>query len=370
MRVAIAHDYLNQYGGAERVLEAIMEIFPKAPVYTLLYDEARTLGRFQKYDIRPSFLNRFEAARNHHRRFIPVFPLVQELTRLDDDFDLVISSSAGFAKGIRCGKARHISYCHTPLRYAWEPDYLNGYSGFGNPLMKILAKPALSALRWWDFNAARNVDVFLANSGFIADRIKNYYKRDALVLHPPVDTKKFYYNPKSYQLKAKSYFLMAGRFLHYKRFDLGIAAFNHLNLPLKIVGAGPEFVNLQKIAKSPLIEFVPFVDSTAKLRDLYNNASALIFPQVEDFGLAAAEAQACGTPVIAYRGGGAREIVQEGKTGIFFDRQTPEAIIEAVLKFSKFSFRRAGISKTALRFSKDNFKKKLMAIIIKTLQLQ
>ena len=174
MRVAIAHDYLNQYGGAERVLEAIMEIFPKAPVYTLLYDEARTLGRFQKYDIRPSFLNRFEAARNHHRRFIPVFPLVQELTRLDDDFDLVISSSAGFAKGIRCGKARHISYCHTPLRYAWEPDYLNGYSGFGNPLMKILAKPALSALRWWDFNAARNVDVFLANSGFIADRIKNY----------------------------------------------------------------------------------------------------------------------------------------------------------------------------------------------------
>lgn len=366
MRVAIAHDYLNQYGGAERVLETILEIFPKAPIYTLLYDEARTLGRFQKYDIRPSFLNRFEMARNHHRRFIPIFPLAQELMNIGNDFDLVISSSAGFAKGIRRGQARHISYCHTPLRYAWEPDYLNGYGFFGNPLMKILAKPALAALRWWDFRAAQKVDVFMANSKFIAERIKKYYKRDSIVLHPPVDTKKFYYRPAtSYKLKAKSYYLMAGRFLHYKRFDLGIEAFNHLKLPLKIVGSGPEFFNLQKLIKSPLIEFVPFVDSAVKLRDLYSNASALIFPQVEDFGLVAAEAQACGLPVIAYRGGGAREIVIEGKTGIFFDRQTPEAVIEVVLKFSKMCFRRSVITKTAQRFSKENFKKRLTEIINK-----
>ncbi|MBI2591428.1 MAG: glycosyltransferase [Candidatus Brennerbacteria bacterium] len=363
MRVAIAHDYLNQYGGAERVLEAIMEIFPKAPVYTLLYDEARTLGRFQKYDVRPSFLNRFEAARNHHRRFIPIFPLAQELMNIGNNFDLLISSSAGFAKGIRCGQTRHISYCHTPLRYAWEPDYLDGYSGFGNPLMKILAKPALQALRWWDFRASRKVDVFLANSEFIAKRIKNYYNREADVLYPPVDTKKFYYKVKGQKSKVKGYYLMAGRFLHYKRFDLGIAAFNHLKLPLKIIGAGPEFFNLQKMVKSPFIEFISFVDSATRLRDLYSNASALIFPQIEDFGLVAAEAQACGLPVIAYRGGGAKEIIQEGKTGIFFDRQTPEAIIESVLKFSKIRFRRASISKTAQRFSKENFKAKFKEIL-------
>lgn len=369
MRVAIAHDYLNQYGGAERVLETILEIFPKAPVFTLLYDEARTLGRFQKYDIRPSFLNRFEAARNRHRGFIPVFPLVQEFMNIGNDFDLLISSSAGFAKGIRCGQARHISYCHTPLRYAWEPDYLDGYGFFGNPLMQILAKSALAALRWWDFRAAKKVDVFLANSNFIAERIKKYYRRDAVVLHPPVDTKKFYYkSAHSHKLKAKSYYLMAGRFLHYKRFDLGIEAFNHLKLPLKIIGAGPEFFNLQKIVKSPLIEFIPFVDSAAKLRDLYSGAAALIFPQVEDFGLVAAEAQACGLPAIAYRGGGAIEIIQEGKTGIFFDRQTPEAVIEAVLKFSKMRFRRAAISKSAERFSKENFKKRFFTIVHKNFE--
>lgn len=359
MKVAIAHDYLNQYGGAERVVEVLCEMFPGAPIYTLLYDKQKTFSYFKNKKIHASFLNRLQFAKNHHRLFIPFLPLVQHSLNLKKKFDLIVSSSASYAKGIRHSGGFHICYCHTPIRYAWEENYLDGYAAFRNPISKIVTKPARAWLRWWDKRAAKNVDIFLANSNFIADKIKKYYNREAVVLYPPVDTSIFY---RDENISQGNYYLMVGRMLHYKRFDLGIEAFNRLGLTLKIIGGGSELNKLKAIAKSN-IEFLPFLKDVSKLRKIYNGAKALIFPQVEDFGLVAAEAQACGLPVLAYQDGGAKEIIIDGKTGLFFNKQTPEAVVSAVNKFQAQSFLREAISANAARFSKENFKKKFLEIL-------
>jgi len=360
-KVALMHDYLNQCGGAERVLEVLAEIFPEAPIYTLFYDEKKTRGYFANRVKKTSFLD-FSIVRNNHRAFIPLLPLASNNLKLGPHYDLVVSSSAGYAKGFNFKNAFHICYCHTPLRYAWEKNYLRGLDLFRLPALKTLAKPVRAALRHWDKKASRQVDIFIANSYFTAKKINNFYNREAEVIYPPIDLGKFYPEPKS---KTGDYFLMVGRLLHYKRFDLGIKAFNRLGFPLKIVGEGPELSKLKSLVKSPLIEFLPFVESLDELRKIYSQARALIFPQVEDFGLVAAEAQACGLPIIGYNAGGLKEIVKEGKTGLFFNEQTPESLIKAVYFFEKIDFSRPKIVQNAQRFSKENFKSKFQEIINK-----
>lgn len=364
MRVAIFHDYLNQFGGAERVLQTLLELFPEADLYTLLYDERKTKGLFRNRVKKTSFLD-FKWLRNHHRLFIPLMPFAAKLMRIHDGYDLIVSSTAGYAKGFSCHsnphRSYHISYCHSPLRYAWEESYLKNLPLAPRPLKEFVGRPIAKWLRSWDKRAAQKVNVFIANSEFIAQKIKAYYGRESLVIHPPVDLEKFYYNP---ELKTENYYLMAGRLLYYKGFDLGILAFNHLGLPLKIVGLGPEVRKLKKLAVSPLIEFVPSV-SDEELRKIYGNAKALIFPQIEDFGLVAAEAQACGLPVIAFNGGGAKEIIEDGKTGLFFEQQTATAIAAAVKEFEKLPFDRKYIASRAKRFSKKEFKKKIAEVINK-----
>lgn len=356
MKVALVHDYLNQYGGGERVLETLMEMFPEAPVYTLFYDKEKTGGRFDGRVARTSFLD-FPLARKNHRLFIPFMPLAASSLNLGDKYDLIISDTAGFAKGIRydAAKTKHLSYIHTPLRYAWEQEnYLGAVLSKAN---LFVSKPLLNYLKKWDYRAGQKPDTLLANSKFIAGKIKNYYGRDSVVAHPPVDGEKFY---REIAKGAKPlYYLAVGRLLHYKRFDLVVEAFAKLGLPLKIVGVGPEMGKLvtrafQKKAKN--IEFLSFVDNEHELRQLYNGAKALIFPQVEDFGLVAAEAQACGVPVIAYAAGGATEIVEDGVSGVLFNRQTPEAIAAAVQSFESIKFSRPKIAKLARRFSKENFR--------------
>ncbi|MBI3045931.1 MAG: glycosyltransferase [Candidatus Harrisonbacteria bacterium] len=355
MKVALVHDYLNQYGGAERVLETFAEIFPDAPIYTLFYDKKNTFGRFEGRIKSTSFLNQPAVIKNH-RPFIPIMPLAAAQINLGSEYDLVLSSSAGYAKGVRYnGHTFHIAYCHTPLRYAWEFDeYLDWH-----PILKLAASPAAWYLRLWDRYAGQKPKIILANSGYIAGKIKNYYGRQAEVIYPPVDLKLFYRDPK---IKKGGYFLAAGRFLHYKKFDLAIQAFNRLNLPLLIAGDGPELENLKKIAKSPKIHFLPFAGES-ELRALYNGAEALIFPQIEDFGLVAAEAQACGTPVIAYGQGGAREIIEDGVTGILFHQQTADELTFAVKKFLLSSFDPNIIRESAKRFSKTKFKSKIFNIV-------
>ncbi len=351
MKVALIHDYLNQWGGAERVLQVLAEMFPEAHIYTLLHDPANLGGRFDGKVIRTSFLD-FDLARKNHRWFIPLMPLAADFMSLKDKYDLVISDTAGFAKGVSAGGAKHLSYCHSPLRYAWEPEYISSKlkvlnHKLINPAVKIL----LAYLRAWDREASRRPHLTLANSHFIGGKIKKYYGLDAEVLYPPVDTKFFSYDAKH---KRGDYFLAVGRLMHYKKFDLVIDAFNKLGLPLKIAGHGPEEKFLMSLTAKFPVEFIAN-PGDAELRDLYRGARALIFPQVEDFGMVAAEALSCGAPVVAFAAGGSLEMVEDGKNGLLFHEQTPEALAETILKADKKRWSRKAIAASAAKFSRGNF---------------
>jgi glycosyltransferase involved in cell wall biosynthesis len=367
MRVALVHDYLNQYGGAEKVLEAFLEIFPDAPIYTLLYDKKIVNKFFLKNKIKTSFLQKIPLVRKHHRIFPPLMPLAIEKLDLSD-YDLVVSDSAAFGKGIITKPdTLHICYCHTPIRYAWDDShkYIKEFSMF--KLAKLFVPVFMNYLRLWDREAAYRVDKFICNSNFVAQRIKKYYKQESEVIYPPVDIKNFGLSDKNEAASpAKSgvnYFLMVGRLLPYKRFDMAIEAFNKLELPLKIIGNGPEMKKLKKMANWN-IEFLGEVDSK-DLRKHYQDCQALIFPQEEDFGIVALEAMACGRPVIAYRGGGALESILEGKTGLFFDEQTVDSLVDAVKGFNASKFDSKTIYQHALKFDKENFKEKIKEFIDK-----
>lgn len=358
------HDYLNQFGGAERVLLALLEIFPNADLYTLLYDDKKTFGFFRKNIKKTSFLD-IPLVRRKHRAFIPLMPFAARLLKVDEDYDLVISSTAGYAKGFNVIHRRsdsnpfHVSYCHSPLRYAWEIDYLKNLEISPWPFHKSVFHPVAKIFRRWDKRMSRNVNLFIANSRHIADKVRSYYGRDSLVIYPPVDTDVFYPEPTA---PRKDYYLMAGRLLYYKGFDLGIKAFNKLKKPLKVVGAGPEIQKLRELADPDYIEFIPFLGDE-ELRRTYSDAKALVFPQIEDFGLVAAEAVSCGTPVIAYNQGGGREIVKHRETGFLFDEQSVEALIEAIRDFEGISFDRARIARAAKIFSKEHFKEEIGRVL-------
>lgn len=362
MKIVLVHDYLNQYGGAERVLETLAEMFPAAPIYTLLYDEAKTFGRFRGRVEQTSFLD-YPLVSRRHRCFIPLFPLAASRLRVPDEYDLIISSTAGYAKGVAYSRAKHLAYCHTPLRYAWEPSYLNSQFPISNFQFGRAARSALAPLLWylrrWDYRAGQRPDVILANSRFIAEKIRRAYGREAEVVHPPVDASVFYPDPSA---PKRNRYLAAGRMLHYKRFDLAVDAFNELGLPLTIAGDGPELQNLRRRAKSH-IEFLPFISDTRELRRVYSSAKALIFPQVEDFGLTAAEAIACGTPVIAYDAGGAKEIVEDGENGVLFPAQTRAALAAAVRRFETLRFDPATVAASAKKFSKETFVERMDAVV-------
>jgi len=351
MKVAIVHDYLNQYGGAERVLEAFLEIFPEAHLYTLFHDKKRTDGRFVSSVFKTSFLDNPLVWRKH-RFFIPFMPLAMGKMKLADSYDLVISATAGYAKGINfldSNKSFHVSYCHTPIRYAWEFDKY-----FKNPFFR-LCKPAFSALQRWDYKTAQRPDVLVANSGFIAKKIKSYYGRDALVIHPPVWDKRFSHKG-DLENQDKRYYLSVGRLLHYKKVDLVVEAFKNLGKNLRVVGTGPELNRLKEYARGfPNIEFLGSI-SDEDLSGLYMGAKALIVPQVEDFGIVSTEALTLGVPVIAYAAGGSLEIVDDGVTGLFFYNQRASDIISTVRQFERMSFSADIIKKSSEKFSFEAFK--------------
>lgn len=352
MRVALVHDYLNQWGGAERVLEVLAQIFPEADIYTLFHDPASTQGKFAGRVAKTSFLD-YPIVHKNHRWFIPLMPLAAEFLRIPDKYDLIISATAGFSKGMRLPKGvKHLSYCHTPLRYAWEPDYVKSKLKIKNSkVLRFGLAAVLSYLRSWDLEASRKPHMTIANSEFIAQKIQKYYGLEVPVLYPPIDTKFWNYDP---QIRRGDYFLAVGRLMHYKKFDLIVDAFNKLKLPLKIAGSGPEEKFLMSLTAKFPVEFIAN-PTDIELRDLYRGARALIFPQVEDFGMVAAEAAACGTPVVAFASGGALEIVEDGKTGILFSEQTSEALIAAVEKADQKRWIRKNIAVSAAKFSRKNF---------------
>ena len=355
MKVALVHDYLVQYGGAERVLAELSLLFPQAPIYTLLYDEQHTGGAFSHTTIHTSFLQNVVRKKAYYRLFSFLMPLAMEQFDLSE-YDLVISSSASFAKGVITREhTTHICYCHTPMRFAYAPYQNIAGESLYPRLLKGFPPFILPYMRLWDTHSAARVDRFVCNSLFIQKKIQTYYNQKAQVIYPPVNVHRF-----SIQ-EPEDYFLVVGRFLPYKRIDLAVDACNELGRRLLIVGDGPEYKRLKKKA-GPTIQFVGRV-SDARLAGLYARAQALIFPQEEDFGIVAIESMACGRPVIAFQSGGALEYIQDAKTGVFFKEQSVESLKQAMRRSMDISFDARYIREHAMQFDRQVFQRNLKTYI-------
>ncbi|MBI4726242.1 glycosyltransferase [candidate division TA06 bacterium] len=347
-RIALVHDYLNQYGGAERVLEAIHGLFPQAPVYTLLYDQAKLPDHFKLWEIRASFLNRMPGRRRHYQKMLPLFPLAIESFDLRD-YDIVISSSNAWAKGaVTSGRTFHLCYIHTPMRFV--RDWYHHIPFEHNALTNVFLLPLLNRIRGWDTASAARPDCYISNSNEVQDRVSKYYRRPSQVIYPPVNTD--FFRPADAP-PGGDYFLTVSRLKPYKRLDLAVKAFNEMDLKLTIVGEGSELNKLKKMA-GPKIKLAGRV-SDMQLLNYYQNCRALVFPGLEDFGIAPVEAQSCGRPVIAYGKGGCRETVIDKGTGILFSRQTEAGLMEAVRSFKPEDFDRQAIRRHALSFDRKIF---------------
>lgn len=323
MRVAVVHDWLNGMRGGEKVLEAILEIYPQATIYTLFHEHGKVSPLIESHCIVTSWLNDIPGVYRYYRNLLPLFPSAVESWDLSE-FDLVISSSHAVAKGVRAGNATHICYCHTPMRYVWdaEDDY-----AFGAIRGRILSA-LRPRLQHWDCEAANRVDHFIANSRFVRERIRTYYGRDADVIHPPINT--HFFTPPAHS-ERKDYYLSVGAQVSYKRFDLVVKGFNKLDRRLIIAGSGPELIKLRKMARSN-IDIRGWV-TDEELRRLYRGAKGLVLAAREDFGMVSVEAQACGCPVIAFSAGGSSETVQDGKNGILFAEQHVDDLVRAIRRF-------------------------------------
>jgi len=357
IKVALVHDWLTGRRGGEKVLEVLAEIFPRAPIYTLIHFPGSQAPDIEKRIIRTSFLQRLPFLKGHYRSYLPLFPLAAELFDLQE-YELVISSSHCVVKGvIPRPDALHISYIHSPMRYAWN-QYFAYFSPRKIPVFsRILIPPVIHYLRLWDESASARVDHFLANSVNVARRIQKYYRRDADVVPAPVDTEFF----RPADGRPEDYYLIVSALVPYKMIDLAIAAFNRFGGRLKIVGQGPDDKKLRRLAGANT-EFLGAVDSPSLLC-LYQNARALILPGEEDFGITALEAEACGTPVIALGRGGALETVIAEKTGLFFPELKVESLLAVLDKFQGLEFNKTEVRSHAMKFSRDIFKEKVQAYI-------
>ena len=355
-KVALVYDRVNSWGGAERVLLALNKIFPTAPLYTSVYNKKTAPWAKVFPSVVPSFLQNIPFAKTRHELLPFLMPLAFESFDLSN-FDLVISVTSEAAKGIITKPGtRHICYCLTPTRYLWS-----GYEEyFKNTTRRRLVEPIIKYLRSWDLVAAQRPDVMVGISEEVCGRIKKYHNREAKLIYPPVELN---YTPirMSVYSGSEPYYLVVSRLVPYKKVDLVIDVFNRLNKQLVIVGDGSEMSKLQNMARRN-IKFTGKV-SEEELGDYYSRCKALIFPQHEDFGIVAVEAQLFGKPVIAYKKGGALETVVEGKTGVFFDHQTVESRTGAVNKFERMSFNPSDCIKNGQKFSFENFKKEFDTLI-------
>ena len=359
MKTALVHDYLAQAGGAERVAAAFHTMFPLAPLYTSVYDGKATLPVFENVDVRTSFLQKWPfSLRRFHKLALPYYPAAFE--RFDfTGYDLVLSSSSSFAKGIVTPpETCHICYCHTPSRFIWrQQEYL--YQSPFSRLVMGLINPIINNLRSWDVEGAQRVDYFVANSYNVARRIRKFYRRDvAAVIYPPVETRKF--TPVGAS-EVGNHFLVVSRLLNYKRVDLAVAACNRLGLPLRIVGIGPDLPALKRIA-GPTIQFLGRLSDQEVAQELAR-CKALIFPGEEDFGLTPVECMASGRPVVAYGAGGALETVVEGETGLFFREQTVDSLVKALKAMEALSFSTEVLRNHALSFDIGVFEARLRCLI-------
>lgn len=361
MKVAIIHDWLTGMRGGERVLEAICELYPEADIFTLVYKKGTVGGVIEEHPIYESFINRFPLAATKYRHYLPLFPTAIEKFDLRQ-YDLVISSSHCAAKGvITKPNTVHISYVHSPMRYVWDLYYDYFSKAQTNALTRTFIAVCANYLRTWDVASAQRIDLIIANSNFVAKRIKKYWGKEAIVINPPVDISRF----KSVAHKSE-YYLIVSALVPYKRIDIAVEAFNHNGLPLKIVGSGPEISRLQKLAKSN-IEFLGS-PSDKEVVNLYAKAKAFIFPGEEDFGITPLEAMASGTPVIAYGSGGALETVINGQTGIYFSQQTAQSLQGALDQLDSVTWSNEVMKQQATKFSKQHFKTQLRRSIAQAIK--
>ena len=357
MKVALVHDYLNQMGGAERVVMAFHEIFPDAPIYTSMYNPKRVDPAFQKMDIRTSFMQKFPLVTRYHQSYLPFYAFAMESLDLRG-YDLVLSSSSAFGKGvITKPETMHICYCHTPMRWCWNYNEYVEREQLGKIARGVLPF-LITGLRTWDQTSSMRVDHFIANSPVVAERIYKYYRRDAVVIPPPVDVQRFTFDPNT---PSADYFLIVSRLIPYKRIDLAIEACNLLQLPLVIIGSGRDLVRLQKMA-GPTIRFMGRL-SDADILYYYAHCRALLFPGEEDFGITPLEAQASGRPVIAYGAGGALASVVDGVTGVFFKAQTIQSLASILESFDEHAFDPQTIRNHALEFDMPRFSRRILQFI-------
>jgi glycosyltransferase involved in cell wall biosynthesis len=363
LRVAIVHDWLVG-GGAERVVYEIHKLYPKAPIFTAYYDES-SLSYFKGADVRTSYMQNFPFSKV--RKLLPI--LRQRWFESIDlsEYDLVISSSGAEAKGVKTlPETIHIDYCHTPTHYYWVryQEYMdNPGMGWLDPIARFGLKNLLKYGRKWDYKAAQRPNYFIANSNAVKARIKEFYNRESIVIHPPVDVNRF--KPKNFD-SPRSGFVVAGRQTPYKRIDLAISACTKAELPLTVIGNGPDHNKLRRLA-GPTITFKSNV-SDNEMPEYFQKAWAFIFPNEDDFGITAVEAMAAGTPVIAYKAGGALDYVVPNKTGIFFEDQSPEALAEILKNFKPEKFDPKVISNHTENYSSDEFINKLLNFIKKVQQ--
>ncbi len=356
MKVAIAFDWLNIYGGAEKTLEVFLELYPDADIYTSIYDQTKLPNHLKNLNVKTSFIQKLPFGRSKYRNYLPLMPMAFEQFDLRS-YDLVISNSHAFAKGVITGpQTLHVCYCFTPMRWAWDMyhDYLENEEIKG--LKKIFLTPLINYLRLWDVTSSNRVDHFIAISGHIAGRIKKFYNRDSSVIYPPVETKKFEGDDIS-----QDYYLVVSRLVSQKRVDIIVEAFNELKLPLIIIGKGRDLDKLKAMAKSN-IKFLGYQKDEV-VAEYMKKCKAFVFASYEDFGIAPIEANAAGKPAIVYGAGGALETIVADGTGVFFDKQEKDSVVSAVKRFETMTFDSKKIIVHAKKFDREMFKKNVKEFI-------
>lgn len=356
MKVAIVHYWLVSMRGGEAFINTLLDLFPDADIYTHVYDKHAVSDKIAGRKISTTFIQNLPLSKHLYQSYLPFMPLALEQIDLRS-YDLVISSESGPAKGVLTPlDCLHVCYCHTPMRYLW--DMYHDYKNISGPLKRIAMIPLFHYLRLWDTASAQRVDRFVANSKHVANRIKKIYRRNATVIHPPVDVQDFFVSE-----ELDDFYLMVGQLVGYKRVDLAIRAFNRMQKPLIVIGEGEQYGMLNQIA-GPNIKLMgrqPF----SVVQEHYAKCQALIFPGEEDFGIVPVEAMASGRPVIAYGRGGALETVVEGETGIFFFKQSEEALIDAVNEFesNKNRFKPIVCRNRAKIFNIKRFQKEFLQFV-------
>lgn len=352
LRIAVVHDWLTGMRGGERMLEAVCELVPHAALYTLLYVPGKVSPTIARHEPRTSFIQRLPRAEQYYRYYLPLFPLAIERFDLSA-FDLILSSSHCVAKSVIAPAGRHLCYCHTPMRYAW--DQFDNYFGERRVgPMAHLARPIFKRLARWDAATSDRPDRYLANSQYVAQRIRRYYNRAASIVHPPVDTT--FYTP--LDISPEPFFLIVSALVPYKRVDVAIAASRRLGVPLKIVGEGPERARLEQSAGSG-VEFLGRLPDE-QVRDLYRRTTAVLLPWEEDFGIVPVEAHACGRPVVALNRGGVLDSVQHGFNGLLVE-DGEEAWVEALDRVRQTPFDARAIRAGAERFARPRFQQEFLA---------